>query len=142
MTTKPKQSRTAPKKKVVTKGKKRQPHEIGARTAIAKAKMIEAMRANLGIVSTSAKVVGIERNAHYTWLKEDPEYKAQIDALIEIKDDFVEGKLYEQINNGDSRMIQYYFDCTRRRGFGNKKQEIELSGSVNIGSLADALKDD
>lgn len=104
--------------------------------------MIEAMRESMGIVTTAAARVGIERNTHYTWLKEDSDYKAAIDALIEVKDDFVEGKLYEQINSGDSRMIQYYFDCTRRRGFGNKKQEIELSGSISIGSLADALKGD
>lgn len=137
--TKPK-NRVATKSK--TKSKTKRPHEIGTRTAVAKAKMIEAMKRNLGIVTSSAKEVGINRLTHYNWLKDDPDYKAQIDALIEIKDDFVEGKLYEQINAGDSRLIQYYFDCTRRRGFGNKKHEIELSGSVNIGSLADALKTD
>lgn len=136
--TKPKEENN----RVATKSKTKRPHEIGTRTRIAKAKMIEAMKRNLGIVTRSAKEVGIDRLTHYLWLKDDPDYKSQIDALIEIKDDFVEGKLYEQINNGDSRLIQYYFDCTRRRGFGNKKQEIELSGSVNIGSLADALKDD
>ena len=38
--------------------------------------MIEALEKSLGIVSTAAKMVGIDRSTHYAWLKSDEEYKS------------------------------------------------------------------
>ena len=45
---------------------------------IQKKAMLEAMEGSLAIVTTACKAVGISRDTHYRWMKEDPEYKAAI----------------------------------------------------------------
>ena len=36
--------------------------------------MLEALEKSLGVVSTAAKIVGINRSTHYDWLANDEEY--------------------------------------------------------------------
>lgn len=64
--------------------------------------MIAAMRKSLGVVTTAAEKAGIDRSTHYEWLKTDPAYKAEIEALVEVKRDFVESKLMTLVNAGDT----------------------------------------
>ena len=45
--------------------------------------MLEALEKSLGIVSTAAKMVGIDRSTHYAWLKSDEEYKSAVNSIQE-----------------------------------------------------------
>jgi len=47
-----------------------------------------------------AKAVGVARVTHYEWLKNDEEYKAKVDEIMEVQVDFVENKLIDRINKG------------------------------------------
>jgi hypothetical protein len=92
--------------------------------------MIEAMRASLGIVSTAAKQAGINRNTHYTWLKDDPEYAEAIDDISEAAIDFAESALHKKIQNGDTTSIIFYLKTKgKQRGY-IERQEIQHSGIV------------
>jgi len=60
--------------------------------------MVEALKSSFGIVSTAASNVGISRQTHYNWIKDDPEYSEQVDEINEASIDFAESKLREKIN--------------------------------------------
>ena len=59
---------------------------------IKKKAMLQALEKSLGIVTTAAKQVGIDRTTHYDWMKADPEYKAAVDAIEDVALDFAESK--------------------------------------------------
>lgn len=59
--------------------------------------MIEALEKSLGIVTTAAEQVGISRKTHYQWLKEDEEYKQEVESLTDAALDYAESKLFEKI---------------------------------------------
>ena len=71
-------------------------------TAARKQAMLEALTLSFGVIAHAAKQVGIDRTTHYTWLDDDPEYKAAVADLKEYKKDFIESKLIKLINDGDT----------------------------------------
>jgi len=68
--------------------------------------MVEALKSSFGIVSTAASNVGISRQTHYNWIKDDPEYSEQVDEINEASIDFAESKLREKINGVTIGKIQ------------------------------------
>ena len=60
--------------------------------------MIELLRKHLGNVSTACAAANLARHTHYDWMRDDPEYKAEVEAIAENAIDFVESKLFELIN--------------------------------------------
>lgn len=59
--------------------------------------LIEAMRVNLGNVTKSCELVGINRKTFYEYLKDDEEFKESIEEVGESALDFVESKLFQRI---------------------------------------------
>jgi len=89
--------------------------------------MIEAMKKSLGIVSTACAEVGINRCTHYEWLKNDEQYKEEIDAISESVIDFAESKLHQLINGGDVASTIFYLKTKgKKRGF---VERTELTGN-------------
>ena len=89
--------------------------------------MLEALDKSLGIVSTAAKVAGIDRSTHYLWLREDPEYKAAVDQIQESVIDFAESHLYKLIKEGNPAANIFYLKTKgKNRGY-IERQEIEVS---------------
>lgn len=94
--------------------------------------MIEALKKSLGIISTAAEKVGIHRDTHYNWMRDDPEYAQEVRNINEYTIDFVESKLFQEVNNGNiTGMIFYLKTKAKSRGY-IERQEVEHSGSVNI----------
>ena len=97
--------------------------------------MIEALRVSLGIVSEAADVCGICRQQHYQWMKDDPVYKEQVDAIGDMAIDFAETALKKKISDGDTTAIIFYLKTKgKRRGFV-ERSEIDQVGappSINI----------
>jgi len=89
--------------------------------------MIEALKSQLGNISTAAKQVGIDRRTHYKWLDGDEEYKREYEEIGEFTVDFVENALFKQINEGNTTAIIFYLKCkAKKRGYV-EKSEIEHS---------------
>jgi hypothetical protein len=108
-----------------------------------KKKLIEALVKHYGIVTPSCNEVGISRNQYYKYLREDPEFKKQVDDINEQTLDFVEHKLLSKIEEGSERSILFYMKYkARNRGYtdslditsgGDKITEIKLIQVKNSG---------
>ena len=108
-----------------------------------KREMIEALKKTLGVVSPACEIVGISRNTHYVWMKDDPEYKEAVESLLDFQIDFVETKLFENINNGDTGSTIFYLKTkAKHRGYVEKKEfdHTSLGEKLNIISLGNGTK--
>jgi len=94
-----------------------------------KKKMIEALEKTLGIVTHAANMVGIHRDCHYRWMKEDSEYKAAVESVGEGVLDFAESKLHGLIDSGDTAATIFYMKTKgKKRGYIERQ---ELTGPDN-----------
>lgn len=95
-------------------------------TDIHKRAMIEALEKSLGVVTTACKNVGIARQTHYEWYREDQEYKIIVDSIGDIALDFAESQLHKQIQNGEVTSTIFYLKTKgKKRGYIERS---ELSG--------------
>ena len=87
--------------------------------------MIAALHQSLGVVTSACKAVGISRETHYKWLREDVDYKYQVDDLSNIALDFAESQLHNQIKNGSTPATIFYLKTKgKKRGY-IERQEIQ-----------------
>lgn len=97
---------------------------------IHKRAMIEALEKSLGVVTTAAKQAGINRKTHYEWLKEDPDYKAQVEDVANIALDFAESQLHKQIQDGEvSSTIFFLKTKGKGRGYIERQEFAGVEGS-------------
>ena len=68
-------------------------------TTIKKRAMIEALEKSLGVVTTAAKMVGIERTTHYKWMQVDKDYKEKVDDVQNVVLDFAESALHQMVQD-------------------------------------------
>jgi len=99
---------------------------------ILKKSMIEALEKSLGIVTTACKQIGIARQTHYDWIKQDEEYKSAVDSLQDMVLDFAESQLHKQIQGGEvSSTIFYLKTKGKKRGYV-ERTETEVSGGMTV----------
>lgn len=80
--------------------------------------MLEALKKTLGVVTPACDEVGIARSTHYRWMEEDNEYLNKVNDLLDYQIDFVESKLFENINNGDTTATIFYLKTKgKNRGY-------------------------
>lgn len=95
--------------------------KVDQKTEKRKALMLEALERNLGVVTISAKSVGIERQTHYLWMKKDPKYREAVEELENVALDFVESKLHTNIQKGKEVSILFYLKTKgKKRGYIEK----------------------
>jgi len=89
--------------------------------------LVEALEQSLGVVSTACKAAGISRDTHYRWLKDDPEYKAQVEELSEVALDFAESHLHKLIKEGNPAATIFFLKTKgKNRGY-IERQEIAVA---------------
>ena len=89
--------------------------------------MLEALEKSLGIVSTAAKMVGIDRSTHYAWLKADEEYKSAVSSIQDSVLDFAESHLYKLVKEGNPAATIFFLKTKgKKRGY-IERQEIEVT---------------
>jgi hypothetical protein len=94
---------------------------------ILKKQMIEAMEKTLGIVTSAAKMVGINRSTHYIWMDKDEDYRDKINSISDLALDFVESQLFKSIeNHSDTATIFYLKTKGKKRGYIERH---ELTGA-------------
>ena len=100
------------------------------RTEKGKLAMLEALEQTLGVVTTAAKMVGINRSTHYDWLEADEDYKAAVKSIEDVAIDFAESQLHKQIKKGSTQATVFYLKTKgKKRGYV-ERQEHELSGGA------------
>ena len=88
--------------------------------------MIEALTKSLGIVTTACEKVGIARNTHYGWLKDDETYKQAVDDIDNIVIDFAESKLYELVKNAEPSAVYFLLKTKgRKRGYSERVEVVQ-----------------
>lgn len=94
--------------------------------------MIEALRNSIGVVKTACEEVGISRTTFYQYLKDDPEFKAEVDTIQDESIDIAESALLKQIGQGNITAIIFYLKTKgKRRGY-TERQEIEQVGDQKV----------
>tara|TARA_R100000231_G_scaffold59169_1_gene48654 strand:+ start:3856 stop:4206 length:351 start_codon:yes stop_codon:yes gene_type:complete len=90
--------------------------------------MLKSLEKNLGVVTSACKSVGISRQTHYNWLKDDAKYKAAVDELENVALDYAESKLHNQITKENPTAIIFYLKTKgKKRGY-IERQEISHEG--------------
>jgi hypothetical protein len=90
---------------------------------------LEALEANLGIVTKAAAAVGLSREIHYYWIKNDPEYKQAVEELDGTVLDFAEGQLHSLIKEGDTAATIFFLKTKgKKRGYIERQ---EITGADN-----------
>lgn len=103
--------------------------------------LVEALEKSLGVVSTACKAAGISRDTHYRWLKEDPEYKAQVEELSEVAIDFAESHLHKLIKDGNPAATIFFLKTKgKSRGYV-ERQEIAVAEKKPLSWFTDENAD-
>lgn len=99
-----------------------------AKNDITKKAMLEALEKSLGVVTSACKSVGISRETHYRWMREDSSYKDSVDDLANVALDFAESQLHQQIKGGNPTATIFYLKTKgKNRGYV-ERQEIAHEG--------------
>ena len=81
----------------------------------------------MGVVSTACKAAGVSRDTHYRWLREDPDYKEQVEELAEVAVDFAESHLHKLIKDGNPAATIFFLKTKgKNRGY-IERQEIAVA---------------
>lgn len=87
-------------------------------------RFLEALDANLGIITQAAKATRISRRSYYNWL-DIPEFKRRVDEINQSTVDFVESKLLQNINNADTTAIIFYLKTKAKdRGYVERVENM------------------
>jgi hypothetical protein len=89
-----------------------------------KRKMLAALEASLGVVSTACTSANVPRSTHYNWLNTDTAYREAVAELEAAALDFAESKLLELIGAGNATAILFYLKCKGRgRGYVERPKD-------------------
>lgn len=100
------------------------------RTDTKKKTFLQALEKNLGIVTQTAKQVGVHRSTYYDWLAADSEFRDAAEEIQEVALDFVEGKLLKRINDESDTAILFYLKTKgKNRGYV-ERQEVQRTEPV------------
>lgn len=111
-----------------------------------KKNMIEALEKTLCIVSTACKMVGISRNTHYRWIKEDLEYAKEVEDLENVILDFAESHLHLQIKEGSVPATIFLLKTRgKKRGYVERQEITGADGeqtSFEVNIITNGKKED
>ena len=104
--------------------------------------VINAMEKSMGIVTTACKLADISRETFYRWMREDDEFKELVHQASEQAKDFVESKLYQQIEKGNVPSIIFYMKTKcKDRGYV-ERTEHSIQQFIEQPIFPDVSEDD
>ena len=108
------------------------------KTDTKKKAMILALEKSLGIVTNACKQVGISRETHYSWMRKDLDYAAQVKDIENIALDFAESKLHEQIFEGNVSSIIFYLKTKgKTRGYIERQEfDVKKNEAPDLSALS------
>jgi hypothetical protein len=87
---------------------------------------LQALEKNLGIVTQTAKQVGVHRSTYYEWRNADAQFREKADEIQEVALDFVEGKLLKRINDESDTAILFYLKTKgKHRGYVERTEVMQ-----------------
>lgn len=89
-----------------------------------KLNLIKALEKSMGVITTACKNVGIHRSTFYEYYNKDEEFRDEINDVSNIALDYVESKMFKQIEKGNTQLIKFYLATKgKKRGY-IERQEI------------------
>ena len=92
--------------------------------------MLKALEKSLSVVTTAVRSVGINRQTHYNWLKDDPKYAAEVKSIEDITLDFAESQLHKQIQDGNVTATIFLLKTKGKKRDYVERQEIQHDSSI------------
>lgn len=119
------------KKSTPAKSAEPKPHHRTPR--VSNERVIEALRANMGIIARAARALGYsDRCGLWQRIQSDPELQAALADAKECALDMSESALFKQIDEGVTPAIIFHLKCMgKERGYV-ERQEVKHSGSLAI----------
>ena len=85
----------------------------------------------------AAKSVGIGRDTHYRWMREDPDYRKEVESVEGIALDFAESGLHEQIMDGNITAIIFYLKTKGKvRGYIERSEVVQKDDKPDLSDLS------
>lgn len=112
-----------------------------------KAQVLKALVKTLGIITSALAAAGVDRSSYSKWRMDDEVFAKAADSVSEVALDFVEGKLLQNIRDGDTTAILFYLRSKGKgRGYDDRQRLVELpSGDtftpVDFVALADLQRE-
>ena len=106
--------------------------------------VLEALRKSLGVVTTACKKAGVGTSTFYQWVKTDEEFAEQVVSVDDIALDFVESKLFENIDSNRTAEIIFFLKTRgKKRGYVERQ---EITGADGMPSnfkveIIDSIED-
>ena len=95
-----------------------------------KKEVIKALEKSLGIVTTACKNANISRTQFYQWLKDDFEFKKQVNDLQNVTLDMAESQLHKQILGGNTTATIFYLKTKgKKRGYIERQEITGVEGT-------------
>lgn len=92
-----------------------------------KKKLLVALEASLGVVTSACKKAGVGRTIFYNYMAEDPEFKKAVHDIQNVALDFAETKLHELIMNGNAPATIFYLKTKGRdRGYVERHEVTNM----------------
>ena len=126
----------APKAKKKPAAKKpAKPRESGAqkRTRMGKERVLKALEASLGIVTTACKEADVTRASFYDWKEKDPEFSKAVDDIEDVALDFAESMLLQNIKGKKETSIIFYLKTKgKKRGYIERQEVTGADGDTLV----------
>ena len=91
-----------------------------------KKKVVAALITTKGVVTSACELAGIHRSTYYNWIRDFPLFRQMAEEAQEVAIDFVEGKLFSNIEDGDTASIIFFLKTRgKKRGY---VERTELTG--------------
>lgn len=99
-----------------------------------KAKLLESLKKNYGLIHQSCKAAGVHHSTYYTYMDTDSEFAAEVEDILELEVDAAEHGLIKLMDCGEPKVElgarKIFLDAkAKKRGYGTQK--TELSGELN-----------
>lgn len=81
---------------------------MGSTVSTRKKDFLKALEVSLGVVTSAAEKVGMQRSIHYKWMASDKKYKEAVEEITNKALDFAESKLFELIKGAELADTKFF----------------------------------
>ena len=100
---------------------------------IKKETLLKALEKSLGVVTIACKKADIPRSTYYKWLKDDDEFRQQVQEIENVALDFAESQLHQQIQDNSTAATIFFLKTKgKTRGYTEKSELDVTSGGKSI----------
>ncbi len=87
--------------------------------------VLEALNNSLGVVTDALKSTNLSRTQFYKWMKDDPDFKADVEEVQNVAIDFAESQLYSLISEKNPTAVIFYLKTKgKHRGYIERIENV------------------